>query len=155
MTATYWFAPSKTPMHLFLDTEFKGFGGDLISAALVSPEGHEWYSVLPCLYPRKWVKKHVIPVLNASPSQREFVMASLHAFLMQFPKMHVVADWPEDIQHFCSLLTVGDGVRLATPPITFELITPSAPLVSLTPHNALSDARALCARAGPKAETRT
>lgn len=43
-------------MRLYLDTEFNGFGGSLISAALVSTGGHEWYEVLPCSHPNAWVK---------------------------------------------------------------------------------------------------
>lgn len=29
-------------MKFYLDTEFNGFGGELISLALVSEQGHEW-----------------------------------------------------------------------------------------------------------------
>ena len=130
-------------MHLYLDTEFNGFGGSLISAALVSTGGHEWYEVLPCSRPNDWVRQHVIPALWQPPRRRELVTASLQTFLMQFPEIHVVADWPEDIMHFCGLLLANPGHQLITPPITFELLTPCAPLTSLTPHNALSDARAL------------
>lgn len=130
-------------MRLYLDTEFNGFSGRLISVALVSKSGHEWYEVLPCTHYKDWVRNHVIPVLGQPPKRRSVVAKSLQSFLMQFSEIHVIADWPEDIMHFCSLLVVEQGQRLFTPPMTLELVTLDTPLASLTPHNALSDARAL------------
>ena len=50
-------------MRYFLDTEFNGFGGELISLALVPEHGHdEYYAVLPLpdeLHP--WVERNVVP----------------------------------------------------------------------------------------------
>jgi hypothetical protein len=54
----------------------------------------------------------------------------------------LVADWPEDIQHFCELLITGPGLRLDTPPLTIE-IRRDLDAVSALPHNALEDARAI------------
>lgn len=130
-------------MRLYLDTEFNGFGGRLISAALVSRIDSEWYEVLPCTRPNDWVRMNVIPVLGQPPKRRNLVAKSLQSYLMQFSKIQVVADWPEDIMHFCSLLVVENGRKILTPPITFELVTLDVPIASSTPHNALSDARAL------------
>ncbi|WP_448482010.1 hypothetical protein [Pseudoxanthomonas mexicana] len=130
-------------MRLYLDTEFNGFGGSLISAALVSTDGHEWYEVLPCSHPNAWVKRHVIPMLCQPPKPRELVTSSLQTFLMQFSSVQIVADWPEDIMHLCDLFVATRGHRMITPPISFELVTLGTPLRSMTPHNALSDAHAL------------
>lgn len=130
-------------MRLYLDTEFNGFGGSLISAALVSTDGHEWYEVLPCSRPNAWVKRHVIPMLRQPPKPRELATSSLQTFLMQFSSVRIVADWPEDIMHLCGLLVATRGQRMITPPISFELVSLGTPLRSMTPHNALSDARAL------------
>nr|MBA4771246.1 hypothetical protein [Sphingobium sp.] len=56
-------------MRYFLDTEFNGFGGTLISVALVPEHGdQEFYVSLPLpdeIEP--WVAKHVIPYLRHVP----------------------------------------------------------------------------------------
>jgi hypothetical protein len=56
-------------MRYFLDTEFNGFGGELISLALVPEHGdQEFYVVLPLpetLHP--WVERHVVPYLSSVP----------------------------------------------------------------------------------------
>jgi hypothetical protein len=56
-------------MRYFLDTEFNGFGGDLISLALVPEYGdREYYAVLPLpeeLHP--WVARNVVPYLSSVP----------------------------------------------------------------------------------------
>jgi hypothetical protein len=59
---------------LFLDCEYNGFGGPLISMALVTEDGREFYEVLPCEDPESWVAQHVMPNLNkpAVASMAEF-----------------------------------------------------------------------------------
>ena len=107
-------------MRYFLDCEFNGFDGPLIAIALV-PEGEglgDFYAVLPCHRPLRWVAEHVMPVL--------------------------VADWPEDIAHAAGLL-VFKGRRMV-PHVRFDLINlPGFDTASMSamPHNALADARAL------------
>ncbi len=126
-------------MRLFLDCEFNGFKGELISMALVSEVGHEWYEVLPLESPVPWVQENVIPVLGKKPMKNgtDFIRA-LHGFLNQFESIHVVADWPEDIAHFCDALITAPGERINTPPLTMEIIRVDS--VSDLPHNALRDA---------------
>lgn len=34
-------------MRIYVDCEFNGFGGELMSMALVAEDGREWYNVLP------------------------------------------------------------------------------------------------------------
>ena len=145
-------------MRLWLDCEYNGFRGALISLALVADDGREFYEVLPCHDPEPWVAEHVMPRLGKAlicrprTDPRAVLALKLQEFLMQFDRAHIVADWPEDISHFCSALVVGSGVRVNTPPLTRELrpdLTGTAD-VSAMPHNALEDARAL-ARAGSAA----
>ena len=128
-------------MKLFLDCEFNGFKGELISMALVAPDGQEFYEVLPCENPGAWVAEHVMPILNKPAVSIEAFQASLQRFLMKFDAVHIVADWPEDIQHFCNSLITGPGSRLNTPPLTMEVVRIDAP--SDQPHNALADARGI------------
>ena len=43
-------------MNLFLDCEFNGLGGELISMALVDEDGHSFYEVLTCTHPIPWLR---------------------------------------------------------------------------------------------------
>jgi hypothetical protein len=141
-------------MNLYIDTEFNEFGGALISMALVSECGREFYEVLHCAEPGEWVAEHVMPILGKDPITGSQLQAKLQAFLRQFPAIHVIADWPEDIQHFCHALITGPGMRLDTPPLTMEICR-NIDAVSEIPHNALFDARAIreCVMSGRAAET--
>lgn len=132
-------------MRIWLDTEFNEFRGDLISMALVSEDGEEWYNSLECPNPGSWVLEHVIPLLYSLPVNREEFAASLQGWLSQFESIHIVADWPEDIAHFCQALIIGPGMRINTPPLTMEVRRDLDLIESGLPHNALWDARAVMA----------
>ena len=141
-------------MRYFLDTEFNGFGGALLSLALVPEDGQEFYVTLECgdaLFP--WVERNVVPYLDHVPvglvsprmSRREAAEA-VSAYLAADPEPELVADWPEDVTQFCSLLMIGPGLMVPVPPLTFRLVplqnfSPAAN--SAVPHNALHDARSL------------
>ena len=128
-------------MKLFLDCEFNEFQGDLISMALVAEDGSEWYEVIPCPSPGPWVAQHVMPILGKAAVSIPKMQAGLQDFLMKFDRVHIVADWPEDIAHFCRALITGPGFRLNTPPLTMEVLRIDAD--SELPHNALADARGI------------
>jgi hypothetical protein len=51
-------------MNIYIDCEYNGFNGSLISMALVTMDGQEFYEVLPCDCPDEWVAANVMPVLN-------------------------------------------------------------------------------------------
>ena len=133
-------------MRYFLDCEFNGFDGALISIALV-PEVEglpEFYAVLPCHRPIRWVEEHVMPQLDARPQSRADVVAALTAYLLADPDPVLIADWPEDIAHAAALLAFR-GRRTVTQ-VHFDLLNlPGFDTASLSakPHNALADARAL------------
>ena len=141
-------------MRYFLDTEFNGFGGALLSLALVPEDGEEFYATLACPDPPvAWVERNVVPFLDHVPiglvaprMSRLEAAAALSAYLLADPEPELVADWPEDITQFCSLLMTGPGTMVPVPPLTFRLValqhfSPAAN--SAVPHNALHDARAL------------
>lgn len=132
-------------MRIWMDTEFNEFKGDLISMALVSEDGQEWYSSLECPNPGPWVREHVIPILYSLPVSRTEFALSLQGWLSQFESVHIVADWPEDIAHFCQSLIVGPGMRINTPPLTMQILRDLDSVPSEMPHNALADARAVMA----------
>jgi len=151
----------------FLDTEYNGWRGALLSLALVPEDGgEEFYATIDCADPiERWVQENVIPYLDMVPVHlvsprlvRDVAARELSAFLMheqerQFSagrsaaiQFEIIADWPEDISQICNLLTIGPGLSVDVPPITFTLLklpgfSPAAN--SKVPHNALHDARAL------------
>ena len=132
-------------MKLWIDTEFNEFRGDLISMALVDEDGRDWYEVTFCEKPGPWVAQHVMPILGQRPIPKQDMQASLSMFLSRYKAVHVIADWPEDIEHFLRLLIVGPGMRLDTPLLTMEVRRDldNTSETSAVPHNALEDARAL------------
>jgi hypothetical protein len=126
----------------------------VLSLALVPEDGQEFYVTLECddpVFP--WVERNVVPYLDKVPvglvsprmTRREAADA-LAAYLSTDPGPELIADWPEDVTQFCSLLMIGPGLMVPVPPLTFRLLplkgfSPAAN--SAVPHNALHDARSL------------
>ena len=129
-------------MILFIDTEFDG--DDLLSVALVNRSGLSFYREL--YYdktPSEWVARNVIPKLEGRMMARTVVQSDLYSFLNKFKTIHLIADWPSDIVHFCNLLITKPGVRIDTPPLTMEIRRDISSSKALNPHHALYDAIAL------------
>ena len=142
-------------MRYFLDCEYNGTGGDLISLALVPEDGgEEFYAVVTCKQPlNEWVLRNVRPYLDHvpiglqhPPQDSRQVADLLSAWLSGFSEVEIVADWPEDIALFCRLLMTDPGDMVAVPALTFRLWKLpgfSTARNSVVPHNALHDARSL------------
>lgn len=128
-------------MRVWIDCEYNEFEGELISMALVAESGDEWYASLGCENPGLWVAQNVMPLIGIEPISKATFQSSLRDWLARFDSIHVVADWPEDVAHFCNALITGPGHRLSTPPLTMEVVRIDG--VSEMPHNALADARAI------------
>ena len=142
-------------MRYFLDTEFNGFGGALLSVALVPADGSEEFYVTIAhdgpLDP--WVERHVIPFLDMVPEPlksprlpRCAAAEAVASWLGHDPAPEIIADWPEDLAQFAMLLVTGPGQMLTVPPLTLRfkpLNNYSTAANSAVPHNALHDARAL------------
>lgn len=132
-------------MRYFLDTEFNGFGGELISIALV-PENDgraPFYAAVECKNLTPWVVEHIIPVLDVEQETRSGLVDLFADYLGDDPEPVLVADWPEDIAHAARLLVVGPGLMKPVRNIRFDLV--DAELVSsgegsAVPHNAYHDA---------------
>jgi len=129
-------------MRLWLDCEYNDFMGELISLALVDEVGREFYMSLGCENPSPWVARNVMPVLNKNPVHAHVLGSFMARFLSVYPSIHIIADWPEDIAHFCRALIYDPGERFNTPPMTME-VKRDIESISLIPHNALADARAI------------
>jgi hypothetical protein len=150
------FAALSAGMRYFLDCEYNGFGGELLSLGLVPEErgGEEFYVVLAVATPlNDWVQRNVVPYLDhvpeghkGPPLEREQAAILLAAWLTGFPEVEIVADWPEDIALFCRLITIGPGRIAPMPRLSFTLMRLpgfSTANNSAVPHNALHDARSL------------
>ncbi|MFL6737372.1 MAG: hypothetical protein ACJ8F4_09990 [Sphingomonas sp.] len=141
-------------MRYFLDTEYNGVGGELISLALVPDDGDELYLTLKTSAPLvEWVERHVVPYLDSVSEQlscprltRGDAAHALERYLRHDEDPLIVADWPEDIAHLCNLMITGPGDMIDTRQVTFRLAPMSnfsTAANSKVPHNALHDARAL------------
>ena len=135
-------------MRYYLDVEFNGFGGPLISLALVpeAPDAAPFYEALHCPRPDAWVSEHVLPVLRTQTISRPEMVAKLADYLSDDAGPVVISDWPEDIAHFALLMVTGPGWRMNSPQLNIELLdVPLFDSASLSdvPHNACYDAKAL------------
>ena len=135
-------------MKFFIDTEFNGFGGKLMSMAIVPADANvpEFYCEIEMsdqLEP--WVRENVVPhMFQPRVTYSEFQFAlSRYLLNIEHDDITIVADWPDDIRYFCEALITGPGERIIMPTnITLELDL-SIKYDSLVPHNALWDARAI------------
>lgn len=132
---------------LFIDCEFNEFGGDLISMALVSEDGEEFYEVLELENDEKygsWVFANVVPWLDKDSIDKQTFQDKLRSFLNQYEEVHIIADWPDDIRYFCQSVIIGPGMCMATPlNLTMQIDRELSTETSRVPHNALADARAI------------
>ena len=142
-------------MRYFLDTEYNGFGGALLSLALVAEHGDEelYFTLPPPAEIHPWVERNVMPYMNhvpdmhrAPPLDRDTAAHALATFLANDRDIEIIADWPEDIAQICMLLLTGPGEIVRTPPLRFRFYALpgfSTAGASKVPHNALHDARSL------------
>lgn len=155
-------------MKYFLDCEFNGYRGALMSLALVRDDGAELYLVNHMFstgrYPDfidPWVKDNVIPILEC-PGVRPHAHrigawgGLISTFMQGDPLPTIIADWPDDIRYFCECLITGPGEMVDIPAhrdaepynraIQFVVERVDAyptDLPGAVQHNALWDARAL------------
>jgi hypothetical protein len=139
-------------MRYFLDTEYNGWGGALLSLALVPEDGEElyltlgWNGVL-----EEWVERNVVPYLDMVPDNlksprmsRADAARMLAHYLAGDRDPLIIADWPEDIALLNALLVTAPGAMAEVPVLTFQFVPLSGfstAANSKVPHNALHDAR--------------
>lgn len=143
---------NRKKVNLYIDCEWDGYRGGLLSIALVGDEINFHATMINQTVADPWVREHVVPNLFRWAPERAISDSELSYCLSRFfadqlfegASVHIIADWPEDIERFCRALIVGPGQRIETPPLTFEIIrAPDGAVVPICPHNAYSDAEAL------------
>lgn len=86
-------------MRYFLDTEFNGQDGDLISLALVADDGREMYTATSCQEPVPWVAANIMPIIRCSgaypiPCRRRQFGILVAELLGGDENPLIIADWP-------------------------------------------------------------
>ena len=131
-------------MNIYIDCEFNGFDGELITMALVTKDNNIFYERLASRKYTPWVEQYVVPhIKNMKALSLIEFQNKLETYLSQFKKINIIADWPDDISYFCKMLiTSNTGTRINTPPLRMEILRLDSE--SKIPHDALEDAKALC-----------
>ncbi|MBO6755498.1 MAG: hypothetical protein JJ902_04175 [Roseibium sp.] len=131
-------------MRLYLDTEFNGHGGDLISIALAGPDGDDFYAEAPPFgHYDPWVAKNVVPHLDHERAYiRPYLRFLLREYLQAREGCTIYADWPGDFEHLMKLMTGPSYKDSWMVDCRLVLLKETDPRPE-TPHHALSDARAL------------
>jgi hypothetical protein len=143
----------------YLDTEFDGAGGPLLTLALVREDGASLYLHHDFEPMDIWVQRNVKPLIADCPEppvtswDREALAGALADFIRDDPAPVIVADWLADISHCCDLLRAGSlywsdpqGHLGDIPPLRFEVSNVDAyptTLPGAVQHNAWWDAMAL------------
>jgi hypothetical protein len=143
-------------MKYYIDCEFDGLGGDLLSMGIVSEQRRSLYVVMDQIAFDPWVRANVVPLFFKVPEDRidfvefradhEELTTLLQSYFLGDEYPHVIADWPDDIQYLCNALITGPGTMINVPRMIFELRRVDAyptDLEDCVQHNAYWDAVAL------------
>lgn len=131
-------------MRAFIDCEFNGSHGELISMAIVSEDGQRvFYEVVTHNTPNDWVRENVVPILNKPAVSKEVFKERLKKYLECLPRLTLIADHVADLFYFSQQITGAEGWMMIEYP--FELVFDPAISAkkSTLLHNALEDAKAL------------
>lgn len=130
-------------MNLYVDAEFNGHAGQLISLAIAAPDGRHFYEVLPL--PERidpWVAANVVPVLGRDAVPHDTFRALFWRYMISRPNCTFIGDWPDDFTHLMRLMAGPSYMSRLICDCRMHLLERSNPKPEV-PHNALSDAIAL------------
>lgn len=138
-------------MRYYLDCEFDGFHGPLMSLALARQDGASIYLVTDHEAQEPWVRENVVPIMFDCPAQpvfgdKEDLAEDLAAFLAGDAAPMIISDWPADIRYFCGLIEFDGGQMAPIRWLAFQMVRADAYPTSLpgaVQHNAWWDAMAL------------
>lgn len=138
----------------YLDCEFDGHNGPLLSLALVREDGRGIHIQTDQIATDPWVAANVMPLMNTDDAHlRQWVPLnevgpSIRAFIGE-GSPHIIADSPVDIGRFCRAISTGADGQWASadyPRMTFEVVNIDCYPTTLSgavQHNAWWDAMAL------------
>lgn len=142
-------------MRYFLDTEFDGHGGPLLSLALVTEDGTSLHVRTMARATDPWVAENVEPLMDKHDADMSGevrvheVGGVLRSFIGPDDAPVIIADSPVDIGRFCVALSTGEDGGWASadyPRMTFEVHNVDCyptTLPGAVQHNAWWDAMAL------------
>lgn len=138
-------------MKIYVDFEFNGMGGELLSMGLAFDGG--WMHIrrpdseIAAIDLDPWVAANVMPIMG------EAMIAPLsewgeyiEALCGTSPAVEFVSDWPDDIRYLMGLLITGPGTMIKIPSFRCSVVRVDAypsTLEGAVQHNAMWDARAL------------
>lgn len=128
---------------LYLDTEFNGHGGKLLSLAIASTSGKHFYARLPDPPQwHEWVQENVVPHFDIKPDDLLSVRMRLREYLLRREPVTIYADWPADFMYLTDLMCGAAFQDSWMCNCQMVLLRDTDPQPE-RPHNALSDAVAL------------
>lgn len=142
-------------MRYYLDTEFDGHNGPLLSVGLVREDGHSIHIRADVEPMDLWVRKNVLPIMSAHEASESVqvypneVGEAISIFLHDDPEPTIIADSPVDIGRFCRAISTshdGGWRSVNAPRMTFEVHNVNCyptDLPGAIQHNAWWDAMAL------------
>lgn len=143
-------------MRYYIDCEFDGHNGPLLSIALVREDGDSIHIEADVAASRDiWVLRNVVPLMEqhkAAKSAKVYhdqVGPVIRAFLLNDPHPVIISDSPVDIGRFCRALSTGPDGNWASadfPRMSFEVHNVDCyptDLEGAVQHNAWWDAKAL------------
>lgn len=142
-------------MRYYLDTEFDGHGGPLLSLALVTEDGDGIHIRTTNRATDPWVIANVEPLVDshnapwATQKLPDEVGQKVRQFIGADPSPTIIADSPVDIGRFCQAISTGEDGGWASadyPRMTFEVHNVDCyptTLAGAVQHNAWWDAMAL------------
>lgn len=139
----------------YIDCEFDGHGGPLLSIAMVHERGASIHVCTTEIARDSWVIENVVPLINCHKAGivRIVDVAKVGGILRRFmgacENPIIIADSPVDIGRFCTAISTGDDGGWASadyPRMTFEVHNVDCyptTLPGAVQHNAWWDAMAL------------
>lgn len=144
-------------MRYFLDCEFDGWNGPLLSLALV-PEFGDLGFYVTYAYTEvwdKWVEANVKPLLEIDLPKGvrihrklspRYAANAIADYLKDDPRPYIATDWPDDVRYFCGAVITDPGKMASIPSLRFEVVRVDAyptGLPNARQHHAWWDAMAL------------
>jgi len=142
-------------MKYYIDCEFDGHNGPLLSIGIVSERGMSIHIQADVAAMDLWVVRNVVPVMDSHQSPTEAkvylneVGGVIRTFLGNDRCPHIIADSPVDIWRFCQALSTGQDGQWKPAPyprMKFEVVDVDCyptELENAVQHNAWWDAMAL------------